>query len=239
MTPTTPYVLVPREPTEAMEAAAVHAAVNLAQGRPWFPFAWRAAIAAAPAAPAAPPVEHQTEQPQTVCTGSDPAPAICAAATAGEVGNGSSGEGVRMRARIAELATQIEYSKAESKLVEAVNKQHAELIRGLLRFDSWPLATEAGRKVVDVLAVVPLGDHPLSPADGEGPESAMSGWITGDIKPHHDGPYLRQFAEGEALSWWYDGQWNGDSFFAGPSDIQDAPWRGFDAGALAAMAVES
>jgi hypothetical protein len=94
LTPTTPYVLVPREPTEAMEAAAVHAAVNLAQGRPWFPFAWRAAIAAAPAAPAAPPVEHQTEQPQTVCTGSDPAPAICAAATAGEVGNGSSGEGV-------------------------------------------------------------------------------------------------------------------------------------------------
>jgi hypothetical protein len=35
----------------------------------------------------------QTGQQQTVCTGSDPAPAICAPTTAGEVGNGSSGEG--------------------------------------------------------------------------------------------------------------------------------------------------
>ncbi|HHA2858095.1 TPA: hypothetical protein ACOFDH_000468 [Stenotrophomonas maltophilia] len=85
---------------------------------------------------------------------------------------------------------------------------------------------------VNVLEIVPLGDHPLSPADGKGPEDAMTGWISGSVKPHHEGPYLRQFDEGEALSWWHEGRWNMDSFFAGPSDIQNASWRGFDLAAL-------
>lgn len=40
------WILVPREPTREMCDAAVHAAVNLAHGRPWFPFAWRAGITA-------------------------------------------------------------------------------------------------------------------------------------------------------------------------------------------------
>lgn len=75
---------------------------------------------------------------------------------------------------------------------------------------------------VDVLAVLPM--------HGEcEPEEMLTPWIDGDVKPVNEGPYLRQFDEGEALSWWYEDQWNMDSFFAGPSDIQDAPWRGVDA----------
>lgn len=80
--------------------------------------------------------------------------------------------------------------------------------------------------------VLPVMDHPLSPRDGEGPEAAMTEWIAGSVKPRHDGPYLRQFDEGDALSWWYEGRWNADSFFAGASDIQDAPWRGFSPSGL-------
>jgi hypothetical protein len=85
----------------------------------------------------------------------------------------------RMRARIAELATQIEYSKAENKLIEAVNKQHAELIRGLLRFEPWP----------------PLGDDGASAKQQERPGStildeyeAMLDWVWkagGNDTPHN------------------------------------------------------
>lgn len=91
----------------------------------------------------------------------------------------------------------------------------------------------AETKKMDVLAVVPLEDHPLSPDDAG--EEFFTNWIAGDIKPHHEGPYLRQFDEGEALSWWYENRWNMDSFFAGASDIQHAPWRGFDLAALAGV----
>lgn len=94
----------------------------------------------------------------------------------------------------------------------------------------------AETKPVDVMQVVPVGDHPLSPSDADGAIECLSGWIDGSVKPHHDGPYLRQFDEGEALSWWHNGTWNMDSFFAGPSDVQAAPWRGFDIAALAALA---
>lgn len=81
---------------------------------------------------------------------------------------------------------------------------------------------------VDVLAVMPLHDE-------EAPDEVLTAWIDGDVKPHHEGPYVREFDEGEGLSWWYEGQWHMDSFFAGPSGIQNAPWRGIDSAALASI----
>ena len=65
------------------------------------------------------------------------------------------------------------------------------------------------------------------PEDFQGPESDLSDWQTGTDKPAIEGPYLREFAEGEAISTWCDGKWLRDGFF--PSDIQDAPWRGIRA----------
>lgn len=62
------------------------------------------------------------------------------------------------------------------------------------------------------------------PEDFQGPESDLSDWQAGTDKPAIEGPYLREFAEGEAISTWCDGKWLRDGFF--PSDIQDAPWRG-------------
>jgi hypothetical protein len=64
-----------------------------------------------------------------------------------------------IRARIAELATIIEYSRAENKLIEAVNKQHAELIRGLLRFESWPPLGDDGATEGARLLVIGGGDE--------------------------------------------------------------------------------
>jgi len=57
-------------------------------------------------------------------------------------------------------------------------------------------------------------------------EDVLTEWMDGTAKPEEDGPYLRQFDEGEAISWWYEKAWHMDSFFAGPSDIQNAPWKG-------------
>lgn len=92
---------------------------------------------------------------------------------------------------------------------------------------------------VDVLQIVPIEDHPLSPEQIAAREEALSEWLPGSLKPHYEGPYLRKFGEGQALSWWCDGTWNMDSFFAGPSDIQDAPWRGFDRAAIARVGSQS
>lgn len=76
----------------------------------------------------------------------------------------------------------------------------------------------AWRKVGGGLLVKPI------PEDFEGDESQLSDWQAGDAKPAYEGPYLRDFNEGEATSIWGDGKWRRDGFFA--SDIQDAPWRG-------------
>jgi len=67
---------------------------------------------------------------------------------------------------------------------------------------------------------------PVPDDAGDEVDSMLTEWQPGDTRPAHDGAYLRQFDEGEGLSWWYEGRWNMDSFFAGPSDIQDAPWCG-------------
>ena len=58
-------------------------------------------------------------------------------------------------------------------------------------------------------------------------ESSLSDWQDGNSKPETDGRYLREFDEGIAMSWFTDGEWTRDGFFA--SDIQDAPWRGLRA----------
>ena len=55
-------------------------------------------------------------------------------------------------------------------------------------------------------------------------ESCLSDWQSGQDKPSEDGYYLREFAEGDAISEFSEGQWLFDGFF--PSDIQNAPWRG-------------
>ena len=55
-------------------------------------------------------------------------------------------------------------------------------------------------------------------------ESFLSDWQSGQDKPSEDGYYLREFAEGDAISEFSEGQWLFDGFF--PSDIQNAPWRG-------------
>lgn len=65
------------------------------------------------------------------------------------------------------------------------------------------------------------------PEDFQGAESELSSWQTGTTKPTIEGPYLRDFDEGEAISTWSDGKWLRDGFF--PSDVQDAPWRGIPA----------
>ena len=59
------------------------------------------------------------------------------------------------------------------------------------------------------------------------PAKRMSPWQNGDSKPTEEGPYLREFDEGEAVSWFKDGEWTRDGFFA--SDIQNARWRGMRA----------
>lgn len=61
--------------------------------------------------------------------------------------------------------------------------------------------------------------------------SGFSEWQDGSRKPAIDGPYLREFDEGEAISWFTDGKWTRDGFF--DSDIQDARWRGLAAQAAA------
>lgn len=65
------------------------------------------------------------------------------------------------------------------------------------------------------------------PEDFQGSDSDLSDWQAGTDKPAIEGPYLRDFDEGEALSTWADGKWLRDGFF--PSDVQDAPWRGIKA----------
>ena len=62
------------------------------------------------------------------------------------------------------------------------------------------------------------------PEDFQGSESELSDWQEGASNPSIEGPYLRDFDEGEAISIWGEGKWLRDGFF--PSDIQDAPWRG-------------
>ena len=65
------------------------------------------------------------------------------------------------------------------------------------------------------------------PEDFQGAESELSSWQTGTTKPTIEGPYLREFDEGEAISTWCEGKWLRDGFF--PSDVQDSPWRGIPA----------
>ena len=65
----------------------------------------------------------------------------------------------------------------------------------------------------------------------ESEESDLSEWQPGTSKPAIEGRYLREFDEGEAISWFTDGKWTRDGFF--DSDIQDAPWRGLAAQAAA------
>lgn len=65
------------------------------------------------------------------------------------------------------------------------------------------------------------------PEDFQGDDSELSDWQLGTDKPVIEGPYLRDFEEGEAISVWGDGKWLRDGFF--PSDVQDAPWRGIKA----------
>ncbi len=75
--------------------------------------------------------------------------------------------------------------------------------------------------MADEIEVFPLPDDA-----GDELDDMLTEWQPGNVLPTHEGAYLRDFEEGEGLSWFYDGKWNMDSFFAGPSDIQDAPWRG-------------
>lgn len=56
------------------------------------------------------------------------------------------------------------------------------------------------------------------------PDALLSDWIDGSIKPGIDGPYLRDFPDGEAVSWFKEGSWTRDGFFE--SDDQGLPWRG-------------
>lgn len=65
------------------------------------------------------------------------------------------------------------------------------------------------------------------PENFTGDESQLSDWQPGGQKPATEGPYLREFDEGEAISIWSESKWLRDGFF--PSDIQDAPWRGLRA----------
>ena len=72
-------------------------------------------------------------------------------------------------------------------------------------------------------AVLPL-DAPGVPVD-----DMLGPWQSGDSRPKKDGPYLRQFDEGDAISWFEDGTWRmGDDFFSHISDVQNVPWRGVD-----------
>jgi hypothetical protein len=91
MTPT-PYVLVPQRPTSAMGEAALHwqrteyVYYSFDSPHRFYFGIYRAMLAAAPAAP---PVEHQKEQPQTVCPAPEQSPASCEGATAVGEGDGA------------------------------------------------------------------------------------------------------------------------------------------------------
>jgi hypothetical protein len=64
----------------------------------------------------------------------------------------------------------------------------------------------------------------IEPLKHEATSQQLSEWQDGQSKPATDGPYFREFDEGEAVSWFLNGEWTRDGFFA--SDIQDARWRG-------------
>lgn len=59
---------------------------------------------------------------------------------------------------------------------------------------------------------------------GEIREHYMSDWQAGDSVPATDGVYLRDFGDGEATSYFRNGKWRRDGFFASPE--QALPWRG-------------
>lgn len=69
---------------------------------------------------------------------------------------------------------------------------------------------------------------PVPDDAGDEIDQLLTEWIAGTHKPVHEGAYIRDFDEGEGISWWHEDRWNMDSFFAGPSDIQNAPWRGLN-----------
>lgn len=50
--------------------------------------------------------------------------------------------------------------------------------------------------------------------------------MAGDVKPAHDGRYLRYFDDVDDWGWseFIEGRWTRDGFF--DSDLQEAPWRG-------------
>lgn len=67
---------------------------------------------------------------------------------------------------------------------------------------------------------------PLTEED-QAKSGLMAGPIMGgDIKPAHEGRYLRYFGDVDDWGWseFVDGKWTRDGFF--DSDVQDTPWRG-------------
>ena len=66
--------------------------------------------------------------------------------------------------------------------------------------------------------ILPLPDNVRRQA------SELSPWQDGETKPLQDGPYLREFDEGEAVSEFRHNEWLRDGFF--PSDVQNVRWRG-------------
>lgn len=96
--------------------------------------------------------------------------------------------------------------------------------------------TEQQRELSELAAVDASTIYPVPDDAGHEIDPDLCAWIPGDVKPVHEGPYVREFDEGEGLSWWNDGQWFTDSFFGPASDIQDAPWAGLTRESAAAIA---
>lgn len=100
-----------------------------------------------------------------------------------------------------------------------LEKAGALILAEIERIDRAAIAASAAQKG---------GEATVLPLEGDSTEEAdLSDWQSGTSKPELDGRYLRDFDEGVAISWFTDGEWTRDGFFA--SDIQDAPWRGLRA----------
>lgn len=67
---------------------------------------------------------------------------------------------------------------------------------------------------------------PLTEAEQEASGLEAGPVMDGNVKPAHEGRYLRYFDDVDDWAWseFAGGEWTRDGFFA--SDVQDAPWRG-------------
>lgn len=74
----------------------------------------------------------------------------------------------------------------------------------------------------------PLPERVFPVPSGRPPNLAPGPWMAPDLKPQHDGRYLRhwQASDDKAYSFWRNGKWHAGEFFDSRSDDQELPWRG-------------